>query len=146
MRAIESQWWILELPEEWQAQQEDDAIVIGDLDGVGEIVISTLQKQVGDVSDSELRDYTRDLTQSAGAGKPIEVADTRGYYFSFQDDDEALREWYLRSGDLLLLVTYCCDIENAGMDDGAVDEILSTLYIKTEEERDNQPAENGSIH
>ena len=146
MRAIESQWWILELPEEWQAQQEDDAIVIGDLDGVGEIVISTLQKQAGDVSDGELREYTRELTPSAGAGKPIEVSDARGYYFSFQEGDEALREWYLRCDDLLLLVTYCCDIDNAGMDDGAVDEILSTLYIKSAEERENLPAEPGSIH
>jgi hypothetical protein len=56
-----------------------------------------------------------------------------GYYYSYQDDGDALREWYLRGDDLLLLITYSCDLENAGMDDSAVDEILSTLFIKMDD-------------
>jgi hypothetical protein len=39
----------------------------------------------------------------------------------------------LRGDDLLLLITYSCDLENAGMDDSAVDEILSTLFIKMDD-------------
>ena len=135
MRAVESQWWIIELPDEWQAEQEDDAIVIADEDGVGEIVITTLQKEVGTVSDDELQQYAEDVASQFGNGLPIEVAEARGYYFCFQEGGDAVREWYLRANDLLILVTYCCDVDNAGMDDGAVDEILSTLYIKLPEEQ-----------
>lgn len=136
MRAVESQWWVIELPDEWQAEQEDDAIVIGDEDGVGEIVITTLQKEQGlAVTDEELQDYAQDLQAEYGAGKPIILEAASGFYFAFQEDDMAFREWYLRCDDLLILVTYCCDLDNAGMDDGAVDEILATLYIKSPEEK-----------
>ncbi len=41
MRAVESQWWIIELPDEWEAEQDEEAILISDQDGVGEIVITT---------------------------------------------------------------------------------------------------------
>jgi hypothetical protein len=138
MRAIESQWWILELPDEWDAEQEDESIVISDEDGVGEIVITTLEKEDGDVSDDELRECTADLEQEGGVGETVNVADIKGYYYTYQEDDEAVREWYLRSDNLLLLITYSCALDNAGMDDGAVDDILSTLFIKPDNDNENE--------
>ncbi len=80
-------------------------------------------------------DYAAEVAEQHGAGTSVTVADTSGYHFRFMEEDLALREWYLRHGDLLLLVTYCCGADDAGMDDAAVDEILSTLYIKSEQER-----------
>lgn len=133
MRAVESQWWIIELPDEWEAEQDEETILISDVDGVGEIAITTLQKQRGDVTDTELQDYAEDIIQQCGLGKSTTVAGFEGYHFCFQDDGDAVREWYLRSGGLLLLITYSCIVDNAGMDDSAVDEILSTLFIKPDD-------------
>jgi hypothetical protein len=137
MRALESQWWIIELPEEWDAEQEDESIIISDEDGVGEIVITTMQKEQGDVSDADLKEYMEDLEQQGGEAEVVHVAEFLGYYFSYQEEGDAVREWYLRCNDLLLLVTYSCDLDNAGMDDGAVDDILSTLFIKADAEEDS---------
>ncbi len=142
MRAVESQWWIIELPDEWEAEQDEETILISDEDGVGEIAITTLQKEDGTVEDGELLLYTEDIDAQFGKGSVVELAGFKGYYYSYQEDGDALREWYLRSEDLLLLVTYSCDLENAGMDDGAVDEILSTLFIKSPEERVDLQPEN----
>ena len=133
MRAVESQWWIIELPDEWEAEQDDETILISDEDGVGEIAITTLQKENGPVDDSELRLYTEDIESQFGHGQVVILFGLNGYYYSYQDDGDALREWYLRGDDLLLLITYSCDLENAGMDDSAVDEILSTLFIKMDD-------------
>ena len=138
MRAIESQWWILELPDEWDAEQEDESIVISDEDGVGEIVITTLEKEDGNVGDDELREYTADLEQEGGVGETVNVAELKGYYYTYQEDDDAVREWYLRSDNLLLLITYSCALDNAGMDDGAVDDILSTLFIKPDNDNEKE--------
>ncbi len=133
MRAVESQWWIIELPDEWEAEQDEETILISDEDGVGEIAITTLQKESGSVDDSELRLYTEDIEAKFGKGHEVELFGLSGYYYSYQDDGDALREWYLRGDDLLLLITYSCDLDNAGMDDSAVDEILSTMFIKIDE-------------
>jgi hypothetical protein len=132
MRAIESQWWIIDLPDEWGAEQDEETILISDEDGVGEIAITTLQKEQGHVTDAELQQYTEDIVSEFGAGKPVTVVETQGYYFQYRDAGDAIREWYLRCDNLLLLITYSCDEDNAGMDDSAVDEILSTLFIKVE--------------
>ena len=132
MRVVESQWWIMDLPSEWNAEQDEETIVISDEDGVGEIVITTMEKQNGCVEDLELREYTSDLDKSYGDAKQTELGILKGYFYSYQEESDAVREWYLRSGSLLVLITYSCDISNAGMDDSAVDEILSTFFIKQE--------------
>jgi hypothetical protein len=38
----------------------------------------------------------------------------------------------LSDGEILLLITYSCDVENSGLDDGTVDDILDTLGRKAE--------------
>ncbi|MEE8059195.1 MAG: hypothetical protein V3T17_15365 [Pseudomonadales bacterium] len=133
MRVVESQWWIIELPEEWEADQDDESVLISDEDGVGEIAITTMQKESGNVEDGELLSYTEDLQRQYGKGQSVNMGELQGYYFNYQEDGEAVREWYLRCENLLLLITYSCDEDNAGMDDSAVDEILSTLFVKLED-------------
>jgi len=126
MSVLETQWWMLELPEEWQADQQDEMILVSDQDGVGEIAITTLEKEEGDVEDEDLLQLTDEL----GQGKPITVSDLSGYYFEYREEGDALREWYLGGDNLLILITYVCDEENAGMDDAVVDEILATLALR----------------
>ena len=46
---------------------------------------------------------------------------------SFKEDALVIREWYLAYRSALLYVTYACDIEDDGLDTGAVEEILGTL-------------------
>lgn len=138
MRVVESQWWIIDLPDEWEADQEEEVIFIRDEDGVGEIAITTMEKTDEDVRDSELRDFTEELEQQFGAGKQLTIGELNGYYFQYREEDEAVREWCMRHGRLLFLVTYSCAEDNAGMDDGAVDEILETLFIKETPEASEQ--------
>ncbi|MGK0498811.1 MAG: hypothetical protein ACJAYG_000442 [Oceanicoccus sp.] len=133
MRAVETEWWIIELPDEWQAEQDDETILISDEDGVSEIAITTLVKEDGEISDMDLLEYSADVTKQFGAGQSIALADLSGYYFSFVEDGDAVREWYLGCDNLLLLITYSCELENKAMDDSAVDEILGTIFIKKAE-------------
>lgn len=138
MRAVESQWWIIELPEEWEAEQDDETILISDRDDVGEIAITTLQKESGSVLEKELLEFTEEIEAQFGPGKPIELAEFKGFYFNYSDEGDAVREWYLCCDDLLLFITYSCGEENNGMDDGAVDEILSTIFVKSKEQVESE--------
>lgn len=133
MRVVESQWWIIELPDEWEADQDEDTIVISDEDGVGEIAITTLEKESGLVDEAELHDYMSDIVKPFGPAELAQVAELDGYYIAYKEDGDAVREWYLRYDNLLVLITYSCGDDNAGMDDGAVDEILETIFIKVDE-------------
>ena len=127
MRALETDWWMMEMPPEWEATQDEDTVVIEDEDGVSCIEITTLVKQQGAVTDAEILDFAADTQQAAGTLKSVEVGDWRGVYAAYQDDDVWVREWYLRDAGQCLLVAHSSALDNQGMDDAAVDEMLSTI-------------------
>lgn len=54
MAIVQTQWWCLELPDEWSAEMEDDCVTIADCDGVGEIDITVVRKADSHVDDLSL--------------------------------------------------------------------------------------------
>lgn len=123
MRILEAGDWSLLLPEEWFAERDDDSIIIGDRDGVGCVEISELRRDRGTFSVEDLEQFRVD-------GQPweaVNIGSFEGRSSALVEDDAAIREWYLFTDDLLLFVTHSCELENRGLDDAAVDEILSTL-------------------
>ncbi len=130
MNILETEWWTLGLPPEWWAEQEDDAVVIGDRDDVGSIEISTLHKEEGEFSAAEVQAIAKDNGDDPWEWSASGFGDFQGCTTRYQDGSDAVREWYLARGAVLLFVTYCCDVENNGLDDAAVEEILQTLAIK----------------
>lgn len=133
MRTVETDWWLLDLPDEWEAEQDEETIVIGDEDGVGALEITTLTHETSDADFSDINALAKQIVPVTDAGKPIELGGMSGLYFQYQEEGDAVREWLLSDGEILLLVTYSCDAENAGLDDGTVDDILETLGRKSDE-------------
>jgi hypothetical protein len=129
MRSVESDWWIIDLPEEWEAEQDEETIVITDPDGLGMLEITALQRDEAEVS--------RDLTTAAGELLPEDAALQRctlagldAVTCSYIDEEDAVRDWLAVNDELVLLVTYSCAIDDRGMDDAMIDEILETLELK----------------
>ncbi len=132
MHTLETDWWLIDLPEEWEAEQEDETVIIEDEDGVGVIEITTLET-AEPVAPGDLRALARELLGDHGTGSDVQLAGLSGLYFEYVDGDDAVREWLLDGGELLLLVSYSCDRDNAGMDDAVVDEILETLELRPQQ-------------
>jgi hypothetical protein len=131
VNVLETEWWTLAIPPEWWAESEAETVLVGDRDDVGVIEVSTLHKEEGDFSTSELVSIA---AQDGEGWKKVTLGDFSGQVRAAVDegddgDDEEiwLREWYVFHGSMLLYITYSCELENQGMDDAAVDEILDTL-------------------
>ena len=129
MNILQTEWWSMALPPEWWADQEEDSILIGDQDDVGVIEISTLQREDGNFSAAEVMQIARDNAEAGCTFGAVQRGDFTGQRTSFKEEDAALREGYLACDSVLLFVTYSCDLDNMGMDDAAVDEILDTLLL-----------------
>lgn len=129
MHTIETDWWLLDLPEEWQAEQDDETIVITDEDGIGMLEITSLEP-AGDARGVDLKALAQQLLPDNGAGAPARIGDFEGLYFQYQEEGDAVREWLVQCDGHVLLVSYSCDIEDAGMDDSFVDEVLDTLEAR----------------
>jgi len=130
MRCVETDWWVIDLPDEWEAEQDEETIIIGDEEGVGALEITTLERSDETTEPADIAQLASALVPSDVVGAPVELNEFSGLYFEYSDEGDAVREWLLRCGPLLLLVSYSCDIEHRGFDDALVDDVLDTLQAK----------------
>lgn len=132
MNVLETQWWTLALPPEWWAEAEGDGILVGDRDEVGCIEISTIVRETGAFSAAEVGDIARAEAEGARDWASVSLGDFSGLSGAFEEEGDAVREWFVAADAILLYITYSCDQENRGMDDAAVDQILDTLMLVDE--------------
>ena len=131
MNVLETEWWTMALPPEWWAEAEGDSILVGDRDDVGCIEISTLRKDEGVFSEAEVQGIARDASDREQAWRDVAPGDFSGVVTDYVEEDVAIREWCVARDATLLFMTYSCDLDNRGMDDAAVDELLDTLLVST---------------
>ncbi len=129
MNVLETEWWSLALPPEWWAETEDESILIGDQDDVGCIEISTLHKDSGSFDPGAMDEVAAAEAEQPVDWRPVTLGELKGVCGRYLEEGAAIREWYVASGPMMLFITYSCDVENQGMDDAAVDEILDTLLL-----------------
>jgi len=129
VKVLEAGDWSLLLPDEWEADRDEDSVFIGDRDGVGSLEITALRKAEGSFGTGDMREFLDPALQ----WEAVQCGSFAGKRSALMEDGEALREWCLHTDGLLLYVTYSCDLANRGLDDAAVDEILDTLRYAQEE-------------
>jgi hypothetical protein len=127
MNVLETEWWTLALPPEWWAEAEEDTILVGDRDDVGCLEFSSLHKEEGEFSATEILSIAEAESEQKLTWVEVSPGEFSGVSSAFVEEGMAIREWYVTNGALLLFITYSCEEENGGMDDAAVDEILNTL-------------------
>lgn len=132
MRSVESDWWIIDLPEEWEAEQDEETIVITDPDGLGMLEITALQRDEAEVS-RDLATAATELLPEDAVLQRCTLAGLEALSCSYIDEEDAVRDWLAVNDELVLLVTYSCAIDDRGMDDAMIDEILETLELKPAE-------------
>lgn len=129
MNILETEWWTIAVPPEWWAEADEESILVGDRDDVGCIEISTLRKDAGEFQPAEVRSIALAEAEVDLDWQTVSLGDFEGVSGSYLVEDAAIREWYVANGPMLLFITYSCDLDNRGMDDAAVDELLDTLML-----------------
>ena len=127
MNIVETDYWCLMLPPEWSAEEEEGSVLITDQDGIGELAITTLVREVKDAPDTSLLEIAQTESPEVSTWAAATFGDFSGVTGQFTKMGAVLQEWYLGHGVALLYCTYACDVEDAGMDMPAVEEILGTL-------------------
>ena len=127
MSIVQTQWWCLELPDEWTAEMDDDSVTIADCDRVSEVDITVIREQSGQVNEGDLDEFAEDLLAQGLTGEAVALNAAQGLLFQYDDEDGAWREWYLAAESLMIYITHNTAIEDKGLDNAVVDDILSTL-------------------
>jgi hypothetical protein len=127
MKLLETPWWSLPITDEWQTETDDDTIIISDQDGVGSIEFTVLEFDEGDVTAEDLQHVAGNIIPAGYEGAAAECGAWQGLCFEYVDNDFFCRDWLLQCRQKILLVSYTCDLEDRGLDDAAVDQMLGDL-------------------
>lgn len=126
MQELTTDLWSILLPEEWEADQEDETVFIVDEDEVSIIEITPLVPEKGTTTKNLIKEL------AGNAGKKTTLAELEASYSEFEEDDMFWREWHCDAGHFVLVVSHGCDVSNKNMDDGSVDDMLSTIMLVEE--------------
>src|SRR5260370_28259328 len=124
---FKSTWWSIELAPDWFAEQEAECATFWREDGVGTLQITSYKHDSGRVPDEDLDDFMkREIPDDARLQK-LSCGEFVGIGVDYVADGKFWRKRWVRSGPLLIYVTYNCGYLDQASESAAVDQMLPSL-------------------
>ena len=102
----ESLWWSVELPPGWTAFTEGECTTLRATPPLGALQISSARKASGPIEESDLKEFAKERVGNHSPLSPAAYGAFSGFTAVHTDDRLFWKEWWLRSGHLMLYVTY----------------------------------------
>lgn len=96
------------------------------MEGFGALQFSSVRKTGQAVTDADLREFA-DEDLNGREARDVSLGDFVGITLDFAQAGVYWRKWWLRSGSVLLFVTYNCDSGEEAWEAATVDTILGSL-------------------
>jgi hypothetical protein len=126
-REYQSSWWTIELASGWNAENEEGCVTFSAEHGVGALQISAYRHDDETVTEDDLNDLAEDELIDGTSPEDVSWGDFRGVTISYVEASSFWRKLWLRSGSLLLYVTYNCAAENHAVEIEFVNRMLRSL-------------------
>lgn len=121
--------WSVEIPDGWEHEVEESALLMRHPETNGMLQFSAVSKiEDGDVTEDDLAEFVDEMGLAEARAFPASYGAFEGLHiFSEPDLDTATQHWVLRADTLMLLISYTCNEEENGVDDKAIVETLELL-------------------
>lgn len=120
-------WWSIALPDGWEGYAEESWHTFHARDRLGVLQVSAVRKDSDAVSDLDLLAFAKERLP---ADTPLNTFDGPGWQglrAEYRDDGLFWQEWWLRSGHLMLYVTYGVDEERLSQESETVRLMVDSL-------------------
>ena len=126
MKNVITPYWSLDIPDDWSEENDEDVVSLYAKAEVGALQISaSLQDQPIEMSD--LQHLAAEHIDAGAKTEDITLGEFEGFTLSYTSANEYWREWYLMSDELMLFVTYVCDLGDEDKEEDIIEAILETL-------------------
>jgi hypothetical protein len=129
MKTFKTSWYSVQIPEGWEAERDDVCATITASPEVGALQISAARNEEGPATDEDLLEFAEEHVKAGAKLKEVSVGKLSGFYLHYSDDEFYSREWWLRSENTVVLVTYTTELAQRGQEDSVVDQILTTIEV-----------------
>ncbi len=126
MKKYVSEHWQLDLPDSWETEMVDDSDAFYDPQSNGTLLFSTVQ-EVQAITDEYLAELAEEHIEAGAEFYDVEFGPFSGVTCCYEVDNEYGCEWYLKSGNVMLFITYNCPLDEEGIEDDVIEIILETL-------------------
>ena len=130
MKTYMDTYWQVDIPDDWQVEQDPDCVSIFHDDSFGILQISAEQFDE-EVSFETLQDLAEEHIDAGADPDEVEFGPFEGITLDYSIENEYWREWYLKYDRLFVFVTYNCLLEDESNEDDIIDAILASLKINT---------------
>jgi len=127
MNEYESVWWSMEVASGWLADGSAECITFCREDGTGALQISAYKHESGIVPEDDVRDFIRDESPDEAILQQVSCGEFIGSGLEYVDDGKFWLKRWLRSGPVLLYVTYNSNAEDCSLETDDVNRMITTL-------------------
>jgi hypothetical protein len=122
-----SNWWSVLVPDEWEVIEDGHCATLHAGLELGTLQISAARKGLRDVTPEELREFARDRESQGSRLTDIEYSAFLGIFAEYDQEGRHWVEWWLRSSELVLYVTFIVGICEKATARTEVESILNSL-------------------
>jgi hypothetical protein len=126
-RVFLSPWWSASLPSGWRGVEEPTCVTISRQPRLGILQVSAARKPEGVVTDQDLQDFAEEHVATGKTLVRVEYKAFSGFSIDYLKDCLFWREWWLRSGNLMIYATYNVEKDKEDIEKNDLDYILSSL-------------------
>ena len=121
-----SVWWKAKVPGDWDTNEDDVCVTFKSQRWSGAIQVSAAIKAAAQVTDADLRE----LADQRIANRQVKIVTTakfEGIHVEYLDNDNFWREWWLRSGNLMVYITYNVEKQLQVVERATIEEFINGL-------------------
>lgn len=122
-----SHWWSVKLPADWQASESDECVTLSGKRFSSAVQITAARKEACLITDEDLKEFAdKRLIEKTSLSK-VNITMFAGLYAERVQNGIFWREWWLRSGNLMVYVTYNIEEKFREAERFLVDTIVGSL-------------------
>ena len=118
-------WWI-DGPDGWEVASEEEAVMFTSAAGVS-FQLRGHRKKGGGVRDEDLEEVASDHLEAGAPMRDVRLGEFVGFEVDYDAGELSCREWFLRSGSILLFGTLVRPEGLRGVEDEVVERSLISL-------------------
>jgi hypothetical protein len=132
-RSFDGIWWSVEVPPGWHARGDEECATFQGTPFIGAFQISSAHNETSPITDADVEEFALGRIPEGVRLVQVKYGQFWGLTACFQKDDLVWREWWLRSGRLMIYATYnvaAQSLDAAVKEQADVESMLATLKPK----------------
>lgn len=99
-------WWLVELPQGWAGRPDEECATLSRSPQLGALQVSSARKERTPVADEDLREFAEERVPAGVQLLQVTCGPFSGFSAEYSKGESFWKEWWLKSGHLMVYVTY----------------------------------------